>query len=363
MIDHNFFQKINSSRAYTEPIMADDGSGADISIPSFLMFKQDADPMKNVLKGNQHVSVEMAFSVPAPNSIVEYNLWTTPCDPLSQPIQSNFKTAAIALGDKASFTPYMYIYDGIRAGCDQDGVNECYNLCTNSGRYCAIDPDDDLESGISGADVVTESLRRVCVWNLYGQDGIGREYWNYVDEFNFRCGGANRTDFFTDQQCISDAMTHAGVDKSKVDECMTSSGGLEGDVANTELDKQLAAKESAGVVLIPTLFVNQAPIRGQLSFATAFKAICAGYANGYEPAVCKKCANCNDEAGCVSKGTCTAGMVGGSRGVSTNLFAGVVGGVTLLFCIVGYIVYRRQQRHMRDQVRGILAVRQDHSFL
>ena len=32
-----------------EPIMADDGSGSDITIPSFLMFKQDADPIKESL--------------------------------------------------------------------------------------------------------------------------------------------------------------------------------------------------------------------------------------------------------------------------------------------------------------------------
>ena len=32
-----------------EPIMADDGSGKDVTIPSYLMFKQDADPIKKVL--------------------------------------------------------------------------------------------------------------------------------------------------------------------------------------------------------------------------------------------------------------------------------------------------------------------------
>jgi hypothetical protein len=35
-----------------EPIMADDGSGYDIVIPSQLMFKQDADKVKEVLKNN-----------------------------------------------------------------------------------------------------------------------------------------------------------------------------------------------------------------------------------------------------------------------------------------------------------------------
>jgi len=43
--------------------MADDGSGADITVPSFLMFKQDADVIKKELKeNNQLVQIEMSWS-------------------------------------------------------------------------------------------------------------------------------------------------------------------------------------------------------------------------------------------------------------------------------------------------------------
>lgn len=44
-----------------EPIMADDGSGADITIPSFLMFKQDADPIKETLKKNTIVRMSLSW--------------------------------------------------------------------------------------------------------------------------------------------------------------------------------------------------------------------------------------------------------------------------------------------------------------
>lgn len=337
--------------------MADDGSGSDITIPSFLLFKQDADPIKDTLKKNTQVRVEMSFSMPAPDARVEYELWSTPTDPLSKPIEQSFKDAAVALGSKAFFTPHMYLYDGIRAGCDQSGVNECFNLCTNSGRYCAIDPDGDLESGISGADVVKESLRRLCVWSNYGTDGLGKNYWNYLKEFIFRCGDAAKPELFTDEKCVADAMTHASVTKSDIDKCMGDSGGLEGDVKNTILDKELQAKEAAGIVLLPTLFVNNAPVRGQLSFATAFKAICAGYLSGSEPSVCKDCSDCIDELSCVQAGKCTAGYSpGGGPGVSPIVFATSMAGIVVLFSLVGIIVYKRQQRHMQEHVRGIIAV-------
>ena len=286
------------------PILTDDGSGNDIAIPSFLLFKQDADPIKDTLKNNTPVQVEMSYPMPSPDAPVEYELWTVPTDPLSQAFEQTFQDAAVALGSKAYFTPHMYVYDGIRAHCYSVNGSFCYNLCTNSGRYCAAPPDGDIDSVISGADVVKESLRRLCVWSKYGTtDGVGKKYWNYLNEFIVRCGDATKPELFMDEQCVADAMAHANVTKSDIDQCMDDSGGLEGDVTNTMLDMDAQAKEDAGIVVFPTLMVNNAPVKGQLSFATAFKAICAGYLSGSEPSVCKECADCPNPA-CVRAGKC-----------------------------------------------------------
>jgi hypothetical protein len=350
----------NASCEIAEPVMGDDGSGADVTIPSFLIFKQDADPIKEAIMKDQHIRVEMGFSVPAPDSRVEYDIWLSPMDPVSRPILQTFKDGAVALGKKAFFTPHMYIYDGIRAGCQFDGEDQCFNLCTNNGRYCATDPDEDLDSGISGADIVKESLRRICIWNEYGKDGIGKEWWDYSTEFMYRCGDPEKPGFFTSEECIADAMTHAGVEKKIVDICMTESGGLDGDVAdkfngtNSVLEKEITDQAASGVVRTPAFFVNQAPVLGSLSFSTVFKAICAGYAPGSEPAVCEKCASCLDEAGCVMAGKCSSGG-SSTPGVSIPAFAGSLALVSVIFAVVGMIQYRRQQLHMRNQVRGILA--------
>jgi hypothetical protein len=341
----------------TEPIMADDGSGADISIPSFLLFKEDSDPIKEVLMKNQAVRVSMAFSLPAPDSRVEYDMWTTPSDPLSRSILMNFKEAAVALGDEAFFTPHMYIYDGLQAGCrGANGENQCFSLCTNNGRYCSTDPDDDLDKGISGADVVKESLRRICIWHKYGFDGVGREWWNYVDEFMFRCSDPANPDFFTNPKCISDAMTHAGIDEDAINFCMEDSNGLEGDLPNAILEDTLVQETKAGVVLIPSFFVNQAPVRGAPSFSTVFRAVCSGYAAGSEPDVCVLCATCHDEVQCVSDGVCTSGGGGTLQTgvVSSTIFMASLAVLVVVFGILSYIQYQRQQAYMHDHVRGIM---------
>jgi len=302
--------------------------------------------------------MEMSWSLPHPDATVEYDLFTTPTDTISKSVQESFKIAAQALGQRAKFTPHMYIYDGVKAGCvGDDGENQCYNLCTNNGRYCATDPDDNLDEGISGADVVKESLRRVCIWNLYGKDGVGTPWWDYVVEFMHRCKDPA---YFVNEDCVKDSMSHVeGLDYRRVMSCMDDAGGVDGDNTNGLLESQLGEKEAAGVIIVPSFYVNNAPTRGALSFSTVFRAICAGYAQGSEPEMCQSCAFCKDEYGCVAdEGTCA---VQGpqptlmSAPVPAYLFAPTMLMIILVFSCAGLIIYKRQQRHMRDEVRGIMA--------
>ena len=335
--------------------MADDGSGQDISIPSFLMFKHDADAVKDELNNNRPVQIEMAWSLPTPDDRVEYDLWTTPSDKVSKDFLRSFSAIADALGSRAYFTPHMYIYDGVRSHCQgNSGENFCYNLCTNNGRYCATDPDNDLEKGVSGGDVVRESLRRLCIWNMYGSaNGIGKEWWNYVREFEDRCSDPQ---YFADAACIKDAYKNAKVDGPAVDRCMMDSGGTEGDQVNSKLQNELTAQEQRGVVVIPTAFVNSAAIRGALNVGNIFTAICAGYLDGTTPSACMYCAGCQNPITCVKNGRCDAGGGGGGGGgVSSGFFAFSMLTVVASFLVLGVYQYKRQRDEMRDQIRGILA--------
>jgi len=333
--------------------MADDGSGSDITIPSFLMFKVDADEVKAYLKSNNPVQMEMAWNLPTPDDRVEYDLWSVPSDKISQEFQKTFKTAAMALGDHAYFTPHQYIYDGVKSRCrGSDGQDMCYNLCTNHGRYCATDPDNDLDRGISGQDVVREALRRLCIWKHHGEaDGIGVKWWDYINEFFFRC---DSPDYFTSDTCIEDVYKHAGIDAKVINQCMSDTGGTEGDKANTLLDEQISKAKNMGVVIIPTAFVNESAIRGKLSFHTLFTAVCAGFAEGSKPDICKNCHACADQEGCVLKGRCSNSGAD-STGISKGTFAATIIGLCAVFGTAGFLHWRKTNQEMREQVKGILA--------
>merc|ERR1712194_263728 len=102
----------------------------------------------------------------------------------------------------------------------------------------------------------------------------------------YRCDSA---DYFMNEDCVSDCMKRVGIDYSKINKCMEDSGGLEGDAENEILEDELRAREKDGVVILPSAFVNNAPLRGALTTKEVFKAICAGYMPGSEPNICKKC--------------------------------------------------------------------------
>lgn len=327
--------------------MADDGSGYDITIPSVLLFKQDADPIKDALVHNKNVMLELSWSLPNPDDHVEWELWTSPTDLRSLDFKTEFREAALALASRVSFTPHMYLYDGVDSKCRVGTENFCESMCTNGGRYCSTGPDGNFDTAITGVDVVKESARRLCIWEVFGADGTGMEWWDYLRGFARKCDNIMN---FTNEDCVKNVMEEIGIDYDLVEECIFNHGALDEDVENDMLKKQLDDKEKNGIVVMPVAYVNGVAVRGALEFATIFKAICAGFKKGTEPSICDECANCSDEKACVANKKCTDPI--GS--VSTNTFVGSLFGITVMFTVLGAFLYIRQQRQMRDEVRGIL---------
>lgn len=206
-----------------------------------------------------------------------------------------------------------------------------------------------MDEGISGADVIKESLRRICIWKSYGlEDGIGEQWWLYSELFIEKCDTPTA---FMDENCIQEVYKLSGIDGSTINSCMADSGGLEGNQKNKLLDEELAAKVQSGVVIIPAVFVNGAVLRGALSFKTVFHAVCAGFHEGTAPPVCQKCSSCPEEFQCTVAGYCASQ----SKGVSHAVFIGSMVGMLVLFALVLLIQYRRSKRQIRQQVRGIIA--------
>lgn len=346
-----------------EPIMADDGSGGDIDIPAFLVMKHDADIWKEqMMEEDQKIQLQMSWTLPAPDDRVEYELWTTPSEHVSEEFQKNWKNVARVFEKHIYFTPREYLYDGSRFDCEVEKNRViCDSLCTNQWKYCAMDPDYNINQGTSGADLVVESLRRICVWKHYGaEDGIGIKYWDYISEFFTRC---DNVDFFSNKSCVDDALKRAKVDVNTIEHCMEDSGGVQAG-RNTFLDLEIAAQARRGVVILPTIYVNSVALRGALTENTLITAICAGFVGDTAPAVCSMCASCPDKVGCVtSGGVCKDGPKGlpsggagaGGDSVSKRSFGLTLLALTAMFGAAAYVNWKRSKDDIQSEVRGILS--------
>ena len=336
-----------------EPIMADDGTGADITIPSFLLFKQDGDPVKHLLMKDEEVRAEMSWMLPSHNTRVEYELWTTPKDSMSASIKKSFREIAVALGNHAQFTPHFLFNDGSLECFDQEGNNFCDTHCTSDGRYCAT-YDDYVDEGISGAMLVTETLRQICIWRLYGVDGVGLRWWQYIQEFESRCDKEVDGTLFGSERCVKDAMQRSGIDYNKVSTCIKSEGGIgEGDT-NSFLEQELAARDAREKELdfvVPSFYVNQSPLRGAITTSVVFAAICAGFISGSEPPICKQCNKCSDVDMCIEIGFCP-GRSNPNDGPLTFLTGSVIG-VIVCSSILALLQWERSQGQMRGLAQGL----------
>jgi hypothetical protein len=318
-----------------DPILTDDGSGSDISIPSFFMFQADADQLRAALEKDIQVQVGLAWSLPtskynpddAQRAVVEYDVWDTPGDESSNLFWLQFQPFVEALGDRAHFTPHMYLHDGLGYHCDRGngyrgGVEgDCETLCTNNGRYCAPTPMGELGRGsrssatdvasggdgnggtVSGANIVTESLRRLCIWKVYGASSSStttsrKVWWDYLNEFISRC---QTVDSFTDEECVRQCYQRAGIEERAIVECTSDSGNLTSNNPNTLLDTQLASQIQNGIIVVPTISIHGATLQERLSPSKVFEAICNSYPEETtRPYVCSQCSHCHDIKSCVT---------------------------------------------------------------
>ena len=291
----------------TRPTLVNDGSGSDISIPSFLVVRSLAHDLKEQLsKNNQPVLMELIWGLKqdvgnSDTLPVYYQLWTTAHDPLVDlETYVNLRVVTSAFKDKAHFAPRYSLIDGSRFGCNKepDTSGPCDHLCTNHGRYCTTHAQD-----LSGNAIVKETLRRLCLWKHYGENDQIDVWWDYVLFHKENCHDPHQ---FADEDCLKQSFAHAKADQQAIDECMADSGDVDQDVPNGMLDDMLNRQKQSSVVSLPAITLNQ-KVLDHTSTWSLFESICMEYWTSKSPSipdVCVTCASCPNVIGCLENGHC-----------------------------------------------------------
>jgi hypothetical protein len=277
------------------PVLDDDGTGGDITIPSFMIYKPDGELLKGQLVNGTVININLSWPMPqANNGRSEVVLWTTPDDIMSHQFLSTFESAAMELYDKVLFKPKMFIKDGTEKGCRKydTGDDPCPGFCTNYGRYCPSRLYDFDQYEDKGTKMVVESLRRTCIWEVYGErDGVGQQWWKYMKEWIHKCSSGSHYS----SECAEIAYAAAGVDGSLVEQCMEQSGNFRHNTENVLLDNFILEAAEFDVTFAPALYVNEAVVRGALTYGNAMNAICASFEPTIAPPLCVQWEVCKND--------------------------------------------------------------------
>ena len=275
---------------------ADAGSDVDskITVPAALITKADGNKFENAIANTERVVGTMDWHdiLPHPDSRVEWELWSETNDECGRACQAqnaflrDFKAIAQSLerGGYTQFTPHYLTWECMDV---PPTSKECQAQCVNVGRYCAPDPEEDINSGYSGADVVIDNLRALCVFDVVNKTGSPWLWWDYVADFSLQCTMQNGN--FALRSCAESIMKTIGVDAVAVDACV---GDTSADRTNPMLEAQIALQsppESSSrpdIRLLPTVLINEERYSGKLARGEVLTALCAGFEEHTIPSMC-----------------------------------------------------------------------------
>ncbi|KAK9152589.1 hypothetical protein Sjap_000069 [Stephania japonica] len=262
-----------------------------INIPSALIDRSFGDSLKKALQKGEEVIIKLDWreSMPHPDERVEYELWTNSndecgsrCDEQMRFVK-DFKGHAQILerGGYTQFTPHYITWY-----CPEAFVlsKQCKSQCINHGRYCAPDPEQDFGEGYEGKQVVFENLRQLCVHRVANESRRSWVWWDFVTDFHIRCSMKEKR---YSVECAENVIKSLGLPLEKIKKCM---GDPEADVENlvlkAEQELQVGRGNRGDVTILPTLVINNVQYRGKLERTAVLRAVCAGFAETTEPAVC-----------------------------------------------------------------------------
>jgi len=299
------------------PVMADDGTGDSVSIPSIIIRNEDGFTLKKYVTDDSglEVEIEIAWGLPRPDGRVEWEFWTTSeMSSGEKRFVHDLKDVVRSLGETQLFTPHYTISTGMLEASNED--------CSNDRKYCMFSP-----SGITGNQLLRETLTQICVYKA-GQDlNDTLLWWDYVGKFSKDCGAEDQK--FWDGVCsmttlkyLAKADNRSSVVKS-VSQCIFDSGGLDGQ-ANSLFDAEIQAFGQYGVFWTPAVTINNewyigsmiCPNPIDIATCSIYAAICAAYAPETIPQICLK----HSEIGCpVSENRDVCGVCGGDGRSCNNM--------------------------------------------
>lgn len=276
--------KVEITENYT---MADDGSGYTVHIPSIFIGKGDGEILQNYTEGRMKqfgevtpIQIVIQFDV-AQQEKVDVILLISLKNRETFKLLRQFEPYYQSLvGSNIEYELLYQLYS-----MEEEFLNQEYQNCLGSGRYCALDPDASKIG--TGRQVVEESLRQICLFKHFPN-----EWFKYMDAFDRECLLPQAWD-----GCSNKLVRTLLLDNSQIKECIegsyynaTNNQTVAAQYLNTALtpnrllDRQITLTKNSGFRGFPGALINGQAYKGRLDAKDIFSEICNGFKSA--PLIC-----------------------------------------------------------------------------
>ncbi|GMH34205.1 hypothetical protein BSKO_02039 [Bryopsis sp. KO-2023] len=273
----------------------------NITIPAGFVSSSVGDILKGLLKSHESLFVAMDWVDALPKmQQVRWEFWTNNNDncgnncELQREFIKDFLPFSRIL-EEGNYTRFSPHYLQWRCPDELAESEECESQCIHKGRYCSPDPEDDLDKGYDGKDVMMENLRQMCLYHVAIHSRKPWMWWEYAAKFWDECGVTKKQyGLACSEKVFMEINGPALMDGNGLDlwrECIDEQN-MDQDINIPMLDEEMEAQNGddrlGSVSIVPTIRINGKQYRGILKASSVMRAICSGFPLGEEPDVCIK---------------------------------------------------------------------------
>jgi len=271
----------NKQEFQWEAIMADDGRGGQITIPTVLISQEDGAILKQNLQQNPDIPISMSIVFPMKKKVsqVKIDYWFTSSDLDAYRFIANMADYLWEFGGSIDFRPHFVTW--FCSSCESTNFTAAAPDCLSSGRYCAPDPDN--LGPLNGAWVVRQDLHHLCIYKTWGIDG----YLNWILRVAEKCVDNTTLPL----QCTEEELSYFDWDPiglTKYKACMLASfDGQDEDSDNILLAAERDYFQNSDVPYWPVILIDHVAYKGELFPVENVAAVICDQLNADDFDMCK----------------------------------------------------------------------------
>lgn len=200
--------------------MIDDGTGTQISIPTIMIRKSDAQKIKAEIMRTEEMNkrpdnpqkefvvLVVEFLVQNEDARVEVQVFYTGTDKRALKLFRDLRIYAAMLGNRTRITPHLALS---RSNSTRNYRSQ--NCVRPSGEYSYCTLMSHIDNEVSGREKLMYGVKQMCAYKLYKGEKDGERWWRMMGHLYDSCEGGYG------DSCLSEAMNYADVDSEKVSAC------------------------------------------------------------------------------------------------------------------------------------------------